>query len=828
MKLSRYYKRVNDFLLLVVLFFICIPLVAKPLVDRANLRYGFSPRIKRFSWGILSCRIQNPDSKPYNVEIRFVDANRGAINQKSVFADSVYVPAKTVINYKAPVMTEDAEEYRLEVFIDGREQKKSDSFIISLISGNSTYLVILNDSEDVSLGAFATAPQFKGKYALSNFMARTPPAPWILLKKAAGVVIVQPDFSKYTAEAYQAILDYVQQGGNVVFADPQGVIAASKTPLSVLLPVKPLRIRKISKLDSLSRLIPEFKSFKEPTDFLESAPVGEGINLVEKDGMPVFRWKRYGLGTCRFAAVPITKIPYDSSVTWYKILSMFIAHQTISNNLASAVPALDEMTGFSVPGIDKVRTLFFIYFLLMVIPLGLGIFLKRTGLAWIITGLITVCFSVYILKSAASSHSKQSGTFLSFIETAILGNTASPGEGWYGIFSTSDTKLTIKANNEQTSLSAIPPPDNIMAMFKNAGQGGLGTKSFASPTEVKTKNALREINNLVLNSNASRQFYASYNAIGSEKIPSPVIQYKKTGFEFNDWDIPEGVKPYAAWLQFANGIVPLAIVGNKVVAKKSAEAVFASDTTLLSVQNFMLKGWKHSSPMLVLVENSDKTYLDLPGKIVSHGKRITVASVQEVSEEKVFSVPPQSVLMTPGDTSTRLVMNGNEIKPEVISRSDSNYVFRYQLPPLFATMKAKEITVDFSYMNEGGNVEIKPVLVVGQILNKKFVPANQPTSSTQPQSKNKRKKRKNKRNKRVRQDREGIKGISGELKNGKLVFTNVQDCLKDGTGFIALKIKIKRKNLPMGERLRANKWSLDKLDITVTGAMPESAPTFKF
>jgi len=825
MKLSRYSQLLSNLLLWIVLSGICFPIFAKPVVDRASLRYGFSPRIKRFSWGILSCRIQNPDNKPSNIEIRFVDSNRGAINHKSVFADSVYVPPKTIIQYKAPVMTEDAEEYRLEVFIDGQEQKKGDSFIISLISGNSAYMAILNDSEETSLGSFATAPQFKGQYALSNFIARNPPAPWVLLKKAACVVIVRPDFSRYTTEGYQAILDYVQQGGNVIFADPQGAIEASKTPLSVLLPIVPLRMRKISKLDSLSKFIPEFKNFKKPTDFLESVPVGDGVNLVEQNGMPVFRWKKFGLGTCRFSAVPITSAPYTSSESWHKILSFFIASQVISNNLATSVPALDEMTGFSVPGLDRVRMIFFIYFLLMVIPLGLGIYMKRTGLAWMITGVITVCFAIYILKSASASHSKQSGTFLSFIETTIPGTSASPGEGWYGIFATADSKITIKANDEQTSLSAVPPPDNIMAMFKAAS--GLGAKGFSTPTEVKTKNALREINNLVLNANASRQFYASYNAVGTESFEQPVLLYKKDGYEFKDWTIPQGIKPYAAWLQFANGISPLNIEGNKVVDKKAAEGVFASDTTLLSVQNFMIKGWKHSSPMLVLIENSEKTHLALPGKIVSHGKKINIVPMKEVSEEKVFSVPAKSVLMTAGDTSTRLVMNGNEIKDEVVSRSDSDYVFRYQLPPLFAGMKADKIELDFKYMNEGGNVEIKPVLVVGQILNKKFVPQKtalpaQSKPAPKPTKRNKRRRRSS-----VKNDN-GIVGIQGEKKGSKYIFTDVKDCLKDGTGFVALKIKIKRKNLPMGERLRANKWSLEKFGITVTGAMPESAPTFKF
>jgi len=791
--LQRFVKQIN-FVLLLLFYSISLSLCAKPTVSRANLKYGFSPRIKRYSWGNLHYQIVNPDSESYNIETRFIDANRGAINQKTVFSNQMFIPPKTVIQYSTPVMTENTEEYRLEVFLNGEVIQKSDSFLIALITGQLSYLPILNDSDDVSLGSFSTAPEFKGLYAPSNFRSQAPALPWTLLKKAVCLIIVRPDFSRFSDEAYRAVLNYVQQGGNVIFADPVGALAASKTPLAVLLPVVPLKMRKIKILKSLSKWNPEFKEFAKNVDFLESIPRGDGINFLEENSFPVFRWKKYGLGTCRFSAIPIIRQSFTSQANWFTALQFFLTHQSISNDLSTSISTLDEMTGFSVPRLRSIQMIFLVYFILLVTILGLGLFYKKTGISWMLTALMTIIFSMYILQKAASSNSKKSGVFVSFIETFIPGQTAAPGEGWYGIFSSSDTSMTIKADSEQTSLSAVPPSDNIMAMFNNNG-GGIQAKLFTSPTEVKNINALPEIWNLVLNSNASRQFYAAFDAVGFQDLPHPTLQYKEDGFSFQPWTIPEGLKPYAAWLQFANGIAPLKIQGGKILIDTSSNAVFSSDTSLLSLQTFMKHGWKHSSPMMVLVENKTKTNLHLPEKIISHGKRLTVVPVQEICTTETLTVPVKSVLLTSGNTSTRLLMMGNDIKPTITSRADSSYIFRYQLPPLFAKLRAEKIKVNLQYSNDSGNIDIQPILLIGEIKSRKFIQK---------------------------------KELIGKKISGKYVFNDVSECLHNASGFIALKIKIKQKKLPMGEWLRANKWSLDSLEISVTGKMPKNAQLFKF
>jgi len=792
MNVIKYLKKL---IIIVILLTLCVSdIAASPRLERGTFRYGFSPRIKRNSWGIVGFQAINPDSKDINVEVRLIDSVRGAINHNTVFVEEIYIPPKTIINYKVPMKTETAEEYSLELFANDKQVGKVDSFLISLISGNSEYMPILNDSLDISLGSFITTKEFKGLYSLSLFTVKTPPKPWSLLKKSAALIVLQPDFSKYSNDTFQAILDYVYQGGNIIFADPLGVIAAAKTPLVDLLPVIPTNMRKISNIKSLNNMIPEFKNFPKPVNFLESIPIGNGVTFLEDNSMPLFRWKKYGLGTSRFSAIPIIKDSFKNNVVWCKLLKIFFAHQVISNDLATSLPVLEEMTGFTVPSVDVVKSIFLTYFIIILVPLGLGFYFKRTGIAWILTGFLTILFSIYVLMLANKQHSSKEGVFVSFIEATLPGVNVSPAEGWYSIFSTSDKSIIVEAKNNNTLLSSIPPPDTIMSIFQTKGTFG-GGKGGAEPTEVKLKNGVPAITGLTLNANMSRYFYGIYGFSDKNYYDSPVLVYKKDGLFFEKWNIPSTLKPIDAWIQFVNGGKALSIKNGAIVDSNLGNQLLSTDNTMNALHTFVDKGWKHSTPALIIVENASKTLLDFPDDVIAHGKRIVAIPLIEKSEEPVITIPPQSILLLPGDTSSRLVMNGNDLKKSIITRTATDYVFTFQLPPLFSQVVAENITINCSIINEGGNIRVNPQLFRGKFFGKNFI------------------------------KKEIIKG---EVQaDGSYLFKDVSNVIVDGKGAIGLDIKLDRKDLPNTERMRVNKWSMDKLEIKIQGRIP-NIESFKF
>ncbi len=776
-------------------------LSATPEVDRTSLRYGFSPRIKRYSWASLKCRIVNPDSDSRELEIRFVDSYRGAVGHKNIFTEKVHAPPMTVFNYSTPVMSEDSEEYRLEVFVDGTLGKRSDSFIVSVIAGDLEYISVLNDHEEASLGAFANDPRFKGSYTATNFSAKDPPETWELLKKSACVVMVRPDFSRYSSEAFQAILDYVCQGGHVFFAHPRGAADAYDTPLAVLLPVVPLRFREISELKSLTDRYPGFSEFNGMVPFLETLPYGDGITMLEHNGMPVFRWKKFGLGTSRFSAFPVTADALGRE--WLDIFEFSIYVPRISGELSAAVTALDEMAGFVVPGVEKLRIIFLIFFILVAVPIGLGIYFKRTAAAWFATSLVTIAYSAYILKTAASGHSQEMGIFLSFIETAVHGPSASPGDGpslspgdgLYGIFSTSDRKLSIGSPLSGALFSSIPPPDNIMAMFQQAGDSPFSSgQAFTPPTEIINNNGVSQIKDMSLNSNASRQFYVSFNSLTNEYFDLPQLSYENDGFKLAPWTIPGGFNPEDAWLQFPNGIVPLEISGGSI-SLPSTPKKQTLDPTTLAVQNCARDAWRRGSPFIMMAQSSQESNISLPGEATSNGKRLSIIPLRERAGSNTITLPHQSVLISAGDTSTRMIMIGNDFIRGQLARSDSEYIIRFQLPPLFSNLMPQSIAIELNALNEGANLTFTPVLMKGSLMENKFIA-----------------------------EKEKV----GKLERGRYVFSDIAGFIHNGTGFVNLKVALKRTTLPMEEVLRANTWTMQSFNVYITGSMPENIASFEF
>ncbi|MCK5843572.1 MAG: hypothetical protein KAG97_02620, partial [Victivallales bacterium] len=411
------------------LFAVCAVLAATlaaaelPSVDRPSLRFGSSPRMARGTWATLSFRLNNPTNKSVELEVRMVDKIRDAIYQRNIFLVLVTVPARTRINYRTLVKPEESEEYQLDLFLDGKQISSSSSFLTSMITGSARQIPILNDSDE-SMGSFSITPTFKGILYSSPVFSPVPFEQWEGLTKCPVTLMVKPDFSRYSEANFRAIMNYVRRGGTLVFAEPSALISAMNTPLAELLPVRPLRLRKITTLAPFSKRFDGFGKFTHPVDFLESAPVGDGLTLMSLNAHPVVRLKRYGLGRVLFSAVPIRANAYVSTEQWLQVLKFFIFHQKLRNDTTFIKSALDEMTGFTVPPMETVRNMFFVYFLLLAIPLALGIYLKRTGLAWLAAGIVSVVFMFYFLREATAggTSKKKEGLFVSFIQIQTPGD----------------------------------------------------------------------------------------------------------------------------------------------------------------------------------------------------------------------------------------------------------------------------------------------------------------------------------------------------------------------------------------------------------------------
>jgi hypothetical protein len=793
MKYNKFF--IHKFLLIQGFFLIILQgffLHAAPTCKNLSIHYGSTPKINHNSWVTLSCYLANPDTESEDIGIRLIDNVSGAYRQRTIFSNKITVPPGSSLYYQTVAMVENSEEYNLELFDKGKRIGKTTSTLIKLASRKSKPLPVFNDSSDINFGSFIQIDALKDLYHLSLFSANTPFTRWPMLINSPFIIILRPDFASFSSEKFQSLISYVKQGGTIIFADPDGLQDAEKTPLAALLPLKVLKKRKIKELPALRRVIPGFKSFSKSVNFLESIPNGNGITLLKSGEFPLIRYKKFGMGGVRAITVPASSNFYRSKTEWKDLICYLFSHQQLFNNTDSVKDALDEMTGFTIPGIESIRWIIFLYFLIIAIPLGLGLYFKRTASGWITGGILAILFSLTLLYTALSGTGVRSKDFLSFIEIVTPGGNFTSGIGYYGIMSASDKTIDIKADYDNVLFSDIPPSE-IKILYA-------GNESTSNPPlEVQTENGRPRIKALNLPVNSQRHFFASFQKKNYSQQTFTFPQLHSNGQEFSlePWNIPkEFTTPQAAWIQFPSGRIDLNIKARTLLAKKET-GLFHSDVIIQKIKKFTAEDVKHSSPILYLLEEADKTSIFSLKNSIIHGKRLIAIPVSQTFNSDKIAIHPEEISLIPGDSSTKLIMSGNNIKPEIFARSKGAYLFKLQLPPYITNLTPQLLECDFSYINDSGNIKVEPFLLARKEHKKKGSAASL-------------------------NDVESLyRRMYGEKgKNGIFIFSKMNGVINSNSAFIGLRIKIKNINIPLGAQKKTNTWRIEKFRITIKGTLP--------
>ncbi len=798
-------------------------------VSRPMIKVGMSPLIRPFSAATFSCHIVNPDARPHRIGLRIYP--EGTIeSSRNIFSDDVDVPAETVLDYGSEIIFENAERYFLSVYVDGvKGQKADEDIMIKMITGKTVQIAVLNDSYTVSLGAFTIAPGFKGKYNVYHFSARNAPSNWSMYKRVSCLVIVEPEFDRMTCSRYQAILDYVNQGGTVIFAYPPALFKAAQTPLAQLLPVTPVKLRKIHELKPLGRLIPEFNGWTKAVDFMEAVPKDDSVVLLSEDnGLPVFVWSKAGFGSCRFSAIPICENMYEEKTVQLKLLKRHFVQQELYNEPGGFISALDEMTGFSVPGTPVVLRIIAVYVLILLVVHVAGAVLRRHGAAWIISIVAAGVVTVVVLADAGKSVESK-GSLFSGIELMTAGTESSPVETYYSVFSTSDRTVDIRSPDADTLLSSISPGDSSYGFVSMAALAGGPQSNFqkvkmvqeggaqapSSPLISGRDNGYCAIKGLDLKALTVREFHAfAKGAFGSlprlEDLPE--ISYSERGPSMKPWKVPQEFKPEHAFLVFSDGVLPLSINNGELSLEAGSEGMFSTDTTAKRLNDAIHDGARKGTPGIALVEKIGKSIIPPPEKASTQGRRIIMLPALEKLGAETVTVNPEQIPLTAGDSSTRIIISGNKLKKDDVGLySSSEYLFKFQLPPSFSAIEASEIRVNLKYSNQGGNIDIQPTLAL-------YDPAEEMVEGAQPPKPG---------------SAAAAVKIQGKGRgDGEYVFSggDVGKALDpvNGSGKLYLIITEKKPVLDAIQKRRINAWSLVKLSVSVKGRLPERVTQFRY
>jgi hypothetical protein len=682
----------------------------EPRLERPRLSYATSPRIHRYSWGQLGCLLQNPDTRPREVAVRLLMDAQGGMNQRTVMTRHVQIPARAEMYYRSLAMVEDADQYKLELFVGDRRVPGAESMAFRLLSDREAQMAVINDADELSFGSFSSYDALKERWRTAFFRAADLPDAWPFFQYTHAVILLAPDFSRCSDRQLMSLREYVVQGGRLILAHPRAIQAMAESSLADLLPLMPLRQREITTLPSLARYAPGFRGWVEETQpMLECEPVGDGVTLLAEGDLPVFRWRRHGLGEVRASAIPLTEDGLRQAAAFLPLAKVFLGTQPLYADRSHAERCLDEMTGFSVPGPGVVRRIFLVYFLLLAALMTLGFRIRRSMLAWGVGAALGVLVTALVLHRAARGGGTQDGRLLAMLEIG----SDSVTEGYYGVFSQKDTTVDMDMPDGQSLPSAIPPPGSAFRL------GMMGAEGGGEPVEISVHGGTFGIRGLTVRSNTSRTFTV---LAGSGSPPAalagavaPEVILGGDAPAFTPWPLPEGRRPEAAWLLFPSGALPLAVEKGALMLPRRDGAAFQGNEIVRSVQDFLQVGSRKPTLCLAWLESVDEGRFPTPDQTTCRGRRITLVPVREAWQagpDGEFVVEPEQVVLSAADSSTRMLMAGNRLREDGSApRMIQDMTLRFHLPSAWAALSPSRIELVYDLVNPAGNLTVTPVLI---------------------------------------------------------------------------------------------------------------------
>lgn len=723
--------RLKQVLMTMMVFFLTIgTLSAEILVERISINNG-APRVLRHSWVDVECLVSNTDNKPHVVEvaIRPGDDYEG---QTGFYSGEIRVPGKTSALMRFPMMVEQAESFSIDVSSDGVRQPHSvyQDTPIFLMGYNSRFLGLINDSFD-SLGSFTQLPYFKNnKFYSRLFSARNMPTNRKVLDFYDAILVYKPDFSRWSEAQMDAVVAYVANGGTLIFAHPDAIREAAKTPLGALLPVDPVRIHTLSELPPVTSRMSSFDpESKWQIDVLEVTNRGRGITTMEWDGMPLIRSSQYGMGKVTAVMFPLDDKTLNDAghQAQESLLKEVLIRQELFPMQKDFAETLDKLTGFEIPSPGEIVALLAIYLAGFAMILLLGIFTKRAGTSWFVAVIFSVLMVTFILKKAAGAFSDR-GSVLAEISMEMP-EPYPVGETYASCFAVKESKVNAGIPAATVMFSPIPESSHVSSFFVTSMAQDLtmldenGNSMTKPKKEVRIKSPIdflrsrtgqNTVNGLHIAPRTSKQFMASHTPVlttdGGKEYPEAELLLTETGIALNEYTLPEKLRknnPESVYLIMPGGFRKVEFDETGLCTVQPGN-IFITDVVTRSVVESLCAGLRKQNPYLAVIYNVKQNRVQLKEPMTPQGRHIVMLPVRPTVASRKIRIPAEMLVFTAGSSMARTFLSGNKLNPQASLMVGQPYSPQVMLPGfLIGIFKPETVTVDYDCsVVDGINVDV--------------------------------------------------------------------------------------------------------------------------
>lgn len=638
----------------------------EPRLISGTMHFGLSPRIKANSWCRMGYRVTNPSDEAIDVEIILRPQRQRNV---TVYRTSFRLDAGITYEYESQVTCGTVDRFNFDFFVNGNLTGTYEAYI--QIDDPSAKTIVFVDDGDMDKGSFAKNKELYTKFNNTHARGANSPTHWAAYDEAVVAAFMQPDWNTMTTRQFNAISDYAARGGTLLFADPVGLVSASKTVLRKLLPVTVIGVRDIDYIDGIKPIDGHVVTWPAGTPFLESTLREEGIATLWQRDFPLVAWRRYGLGMVGVCAVNPSLSEMRTSQNFNPMWNHLLANtgnfsHASRRGSAELSAALDTLTGIEIPRSEGIRAFLMVYFALVIAIMLIGIFLRQHARAWIVMSCVALIATALIFHQAAkrsSASGVQTAAIINFVSPATVDRTS---ERLVSLFSKDARSIDIVCDSVDARIRALLPPRqheqkkfarrpkpaankdkdgkkarNSRSKFVDYGR----SEAVRDPISVSQIDGRSVLPRLFLRHNAPR-FYAALDATsGTSYNTLPTVKWTADGASMEPWEIPGNEAVIDAFIVCHNGVIPVNTSNRSCFLEPSqadANKMMAPSSEILAFQRHLVDT-PSAAPLLAVVMGFSPQYPEIPDEFNLIGRTINlIPIVQDLTGERVH-VPKQQI-----------------------------------------------------------------------------------------------------------------------------------------------------------------------------------------
>ncbi|NQZ59715.1 MAG: hypothetical protein HRT88_19870, partial [Lentisphaeraceae bacterium] len=609
-----------------ILFLFLLLLLLSPVLCGADLtlsggtvRLGSGMYMGQENWGRVYFNLKNSSSRTRDVKIVFRHSSQPA----GVYEYKITIQPKQRIQHHFAValgevshsMSKKGKRKNPRAYTLALLEKKGDDYrpvqgqraiecnMLLRNFNNTPSFVFLTDDRNTVGNLSKTITGQDSLYRSTSLTAAQWPQHWSEYSVFDAVIVQQPKFSLVNSLAVQALKDYVNFGGTLIFLNPEGIMQADESLLSDLLPVTPIKTRQVNKISGLSK-VPGYSPIRSAAEMtlVEALPKENSITEASWKGFPLISWKKQGLGICGFMAFS----PFDESLsqealkkTWQYLMQYSGRPLDMAQlKTANSLEVVNMLNGLRIPPASTILTYLLIYLALAMVIFFVLIKLKKPAAAWILNTVVALAFSAFILNKAYSSKSDTGDNKTAAVLIQIPYLPDGPSVKIYSVFSKNDEVVTFKNDAINTRFR---PLVKVQRSFRQGDAArNIASKSVQQILRSDYADGQSSLKNMKLQGLSSRAFVALERSDITEDF-SAVLNLQNSNLSIELSAIPQELQTAGnIYLLGPGGVLSLELIEGELRARASQN----EHGTLDGQMRQILKGLKTKRPVLAFTVKS--------------------------------------------------------------------------------------------------------------------------------------------------------------------------------------------------------------------------------